>query len=320
MTSFGKMGALALGVTLAAAGVLGTASAQTRIVMAGSSSGGTAHLYFAALAPLLNKHIPGMEASARSGGSTENVILLERGTAQIAGASPGDAEKVLGKEGMEKTRIRTLFTMFNIPYHVLVPTNSPIQSFSDLKGKRLSIGIKAGGEANLFLRMVGLFGMKEGDFRLDYLGKGESMNAYKDGVLDALAFLCPLPCPVVTELATHPRGARLVPISDAEVAKIKADHRWYSGYTIGKDVYANALKDQSKDVNSFTEWFYVATHADFPEETAYQIAKVIGENHAELVAAFRAANTSTAENTAKYPGFPLHPGTARYLREKGLLK
>ena len=320
MTSFGKVGALALGVTLAAAGVFETASAQTRIVMAGSSSGGTAHLYFAALAPLLNKHIPGMEASARSGGSTENVVLLERGTAQIAGASPGDAEKVLGKEGMEKTRIRTLFTMFNIPYHVLVPTNSPIQSFSDLKGKRLSIGIKAGGEANLFLRMIGLFGMKEGDFRLDYLGKGESMNAYKDGVLDAFAFLCPLPCPVVTELATHPRGARLVPISDAEVAKIKADHRWYSGYTIGKDVYANALKDQSKDVNSFTEWFYVATHADFHEETAYQIAKVIGENHADLVAAFRAANTSTAENTAKYPGFPLHPGTARYLREKGLLK
>lgn len=316
----GMLGAMALGAVFATAGQVGSADAQTRVVMAGSSSGGTAHLYFAALAPLLNKHIPGMEASARSGGSTENVVLLERGTAQIAGASPGDAEKVLGKDGMAKTRIRSLFTMFNIPYHVLVPKNSPIQSFTDLKGKRLSIGIKAGGEANLFLRMVGLFDMKEGDFKLDYLGKGESMNAYKDGVLDAFAFLCPLPCPVVTELATHPRGARLVPMSAAEVAKINADHRWYSAYTIGKDVYANALKDESKDISSFTEWFYVATHVDFPEETAYQIAKVIDEQHGELVASFRAANTSTAENTAKYPGFPLHPGTARYLREKGLLK
>ena len=47
---------------------------------------------------------------------------------------------------------------------------------------------------------------------------------------------------------------------------------------------------------------------------------MIGEKHEELVSAFRAANTSTAENTAKYPGFPLHPGTERYLREKGLLK
>jgi len=210
--------------------------------------------------------------------------------------------------------------MFNIPYHLLVPTNSPIQSFSDLKGRRLSIGIKAGGEANLFLRMVTVLGMKEGDFRLDYLGKGESMNAYKDNVIEAFSFLCPLPCPVVTELATHPRGARLVGMSADEVAKINADHRWYSAYTISKDVYANSLKEQSRDVPTFTEWFYVATHADFPEETAYQIAKVIGEKHEELVSAFRAANTSTAENTAKYPGFPLHPGTERYLREKGLLK
>ncbi|MBM3525752.1 MAG: TAXI family TRAP transporter solute-binding subunit, partial [Alphaproteobacteria bacterium] len=233
--------AMALGAALAVSTAAPDASAQTRIVMAGSSSGGTAHLYFAALAPLLNKYVPNMEASARSGGSTENVLLLERGTVQVAGASPADAEKVLGKEGMAKTKIRTLFTMFNIPYHVLVPKASPIQAFPDLKGKRVSIGIKAGGEANLFLRMIGLFDMKEGDFRLDYLGKGESMNAYKDGVLEAFAFLCPLPCPVVTELATHPRGARLVPMSVAEVAKINADHRWYTPYTIAKDVYVNSL-------------------------------------------------------------------------------
>jgi TRAP transporter TAXI family solute receptor len=298
--------------------VTGDVAAQTRVVMAGSSSGGTAHLYFAALAPLLNKYIPNMEASARSGGSTENVLLLERGRADIAGASPGDAEKVLGKDGMDKTKIRTLFAMFDIPYHLLVPKNSPIQGFADLKGKRLSVGIKAGGEANLFLRMIELFGAKESDYRLDYLGKGEGVNAYKDGVIDAMSFLCPLPCPLVTELATHPRGARLVPLTAPEIARVNSDHRWYSDYTIDRSVYVNALKDDSKDIRTFTEWFYVATHADFPEETVYQIAKVLGDRHDELVASFRAAGSSTAANTAKYPGFRLHPGTERYLREKGL--
>jgi len=296
------------------------AAAQTRLVMAGSSSGGTAYLYFAALAPLLNKYVPGMEASARSGGSTENVLLLERGGVQVAGVSSGDAKGVLGAEAFAKTRIRTLFAMFHIPYHLLVPKNSPINSFADLKGKRLSVGIKAGGEASLFLRMLDSFGMKESDFRLDYLGKGEALNAYKDGVEDALSFLCPLPCPLVTELATHPRGARLVSISAAETEKLRVKYDWYSPYTIGKAEYAHALKDGAADVVTFTEWFYVGTRDDFPEETAYQIAKVIGDKYEELVAAFKAANSSTAENTAKYPGFPLHPGTARYLREKGLLK
>ena len=318
-----RQGALAAiaGLALAVAAVTAVlAQTQTRIVMAGSSSGGTAHLFFASLAPLLNKYIPGMEASARTGGAVENIALIERGSVQIAVAGPGDAQAVLGKEGLEKSRIRTVFAMFHIPFHIVVPKDSPIRSFADLKGKRVSIGIRAGGEANLFLRLLEVFGMNESDLKIEFLGKGEGTNAYKDGAVDAITFLCPLPCPVVTELATHPRGVRIVGFSDADVAKIRAKYGWYTPYTIEKSWYANALKDDAKDVPTFTEWIYVAARDDFPEETAYQIAKVLGDHHDELVAAFRAANSSTAENTAKYPGFKLHPGTARYLHEKGLLK
>jgi uncharacterized protein len=315
-----KRWAVAFAGLAVAAACIAPAWAQTRIVMAGSSSGGTAHLFFASLAPLLNKYVPGMEATARTGGAVENVALLERGGVQVAVAGPGDAQAVLGKDGLEKSRIRTLFAMFHIPFHIVVPKDSTIQSFADLKGKRVSIGIRAGGEANLFLRLLEVFGMKEGDVKIEFLGKGEGTNAYKDGSVDAMTFLCPLPCPVVTELATHPRGVRLVPFTDADVARIRAKYEWYSPYTIEKTWYANALKVDAKDVPTFTEWIYVAARDDFPEETAYQIAKVLGDKHDELVTAFKAANSSTAENTAKYPGFKLHPGTARYLREKGLVK
>jgi len=310
-----------LGVLLVGAlATLAYAQAPTRLVMAGSSSGGTAHLFFASLAPLLNKYVPGMEASARTGGAAENVALIERGSVQVAVAGPGDAQAVLGKEGLDKSRIRTVFAMFHIPFHIVVPADSPIKSFADLKGKRVSVGIRAGGEANLFLRLLDVYGIKESDVKIEFLGKGEGTAAYKDGSVDAMTFLCPLPCPVVTELATHPRGVRLVPFSDAEVSKIRDKQPWYSPYTIEKSWYTNALKGDAKDVPTFTEWIYVAARDDLPAETAYQIAKVLGDHHDEMVAAFKAANSSTAENTAKYPGFKLHPGTERYLKEKGLLK
>jgi len=305
---------------LGALTTLAYAQTPTRLVMAGSSSGGTAHLYFASLAPLLNKYVPNMEASARTGGAVENVALLERGGVPVAVAGPGDAQAVLGKEGLDKSRIRTVFAMFHIPFHIVVPADSPIKSFADLKGKRVSVGIRAGGEANLFLRLLEVYGMKESDVKIEFLGKGEGTSAYKDGSVDAITFLCPLPCPVVTELATHPRGVRIVPFSDAEVAKIREKYTWYTPYTIEKSWYANALKGDAKDVPTFTEWIYVAARDDFPAETAYQIAKVLGDHHDEMVAAFKAANSSTAENTAKYPGFKLHPGAERYLKEKGLLK
>jgi TRAP transporter TAXI family solute receptor len=168
--------------------------------------------------------------------------------------------------------------------------------------------------------LLDVYGIKESDVKIEFLGKGEGTAAYKDGSVDAMTFLCPLPCPVVTELATHPRGVRLVPFSDAEVSKIRDKQPWYSPYTIEKSWYTNALKGDAKDVPTFTEWIYVAARDDLPAETAYQIAKVLGDHHDEMVAAFKAANSSTAENTAKYPGFKLHPGTERYLKEKGLLK
>ncbi|HKU87510.1 MAG TPA: TAXI family TRAP transporter solute-binding subunit [Casimicrobiaceae bacterium] len=312
--------AVVAAILVAVTTAIAFAQTPTRLVMAGSSSGGTAHLFFASLAPLLNKYVPGMEASARTGGAVENIALIERGGVQVAVAGPGDAQAVLGKEGLEKSRIRTVFAMFHIPFHIVVPADSPIKSFADLKGKRVSVGIRAGGEANLFLRLLDLYGMKESDLKIEFLGKGEGTSAYKDGSVDAMTFLCPLPCPVVTELATHPRGVRIVPFSDAEVAKIREKYTWYTPYTIEKSWYANALKGDAKDVPTFTEWIYVAARDDFPAETAYQIAKVLGDHHDEMVAAFKAANSSTAENTAKYPGFKLHPGTERYLREKGLLK
>ena len=104
------------------------------------------------------------------------------------------------------------------------------------------------------------------------------------------------------------------------IAKIREKYPWYTPYTIEKSWYTNALKGDARDVPTFTEWIYVAARDDFPAETAYQIAKVLGDHHDEMVAAFKAANSSTAENTAKYPGFKLHPGTERYLKEKGALK
>ena len=295
------------------------AAEATRLVMVGSSSGGTAHMFFAALSTLLNKYIPDMEASASSGGTTQNVPLLERGEIKVACVNPGAGIKLYGKEWLDKTRIRTLFAMFHVPYHVVVPEDSTIKGFSDLKGKRVSVGHKGGGEAYLFQRILGVLNMKESDVRMEFLGKGEATNAYKDRVLDAMAFLSPLPAPIITELATHPRGVRIVGLAPEEIQKLIAKYPEYSEYTIEKSWYERALPDAT-DVASFTEWYYVACRDDYDEDVAYQIAKVLDERHDELVAGFRAANTSTAAATAKYPGFQLHPGTARYLKEKGLIK
>jgi TRAP transporter TAXI family solute receptor len=287
--------------------------------MVGSSSGGTAHLYFAAASAILNKYIPGMESTAASGGTTENIPRLERGEIQVCCVNPGAGMKLYGKDWLQKTRIRTIFNMFHTPYHVIVPKDSPIKQFSDLKGKRVSVGTRGGGEAYLFQRIREVVGLKESDVKMEFLGKGEAINAYKDGAVDAIAYMSPLPNPGVMELGSHRRGARVVGLAPQEIKKLISLYPEYSEYTIEKKWYDNAIKDGS-DVLSFTEWYYIASRDDFSADTAYQMARVLDERHDELVAAFKAAHSSTAAATAKDPGFQLHPGAAKYLKEKGLIK
>jgi TRAP transporter TAXI family solute receptor len=287
--------------------------------MVAGSSGSTSHVYFANAAQLLNKYIPGMEASASTGAPAENVVLLERGEIRIGIVDKGVGINLYGTDWLKKTRIRTIFNMFHAPYHIIVPKDSPIKQFSDLKMKRVSVGQKAGPESILFLRLLDIMGMKDSDLKIEYIGKGEAVNAYKDHFVDAMSLCAPLPSPAVVELASHPRGVRIVGLAPQDIQKMVAKYPEYTEYTIEKKWYTHALKDAA-DIPSFTQWHYMATRDDFPENMVYQITKVLDERYDELVTAFKSANSSTAENTAKYPGFKLHPGTARYLKEKGLIK
>ncbi len=74
-------------------------------------------------------------------------------------------------------------------------------------------------------------------------------------------------------------------------------------------------------IPAYTTWsFGVAVHAqpDLDENTAYQITKAVMEDQtvqANAMAELKGANL--AETTLKYGSVPLHPGAAKYFREKG---
>ncbi len=308
----GMVLAVAAGVLLASA----PAGAAERIVMAGSSAGGASYLYFATVAKLFNDGVPGYDFSARTGGTTENVPLVETGEVKIAAASPGGVVKLYGQEGLQKTRLRTLFAMFHAPFHILVTKDSPIRSLADLKGKRLSVGVKGGGDWIAFLKMVEANGYKESDFNMQFLGKSEGLNALKDGSVDALVGLAPVPTPLVTELGAHPKGVRVVGFAPAEVERLVSKSPEFAAFNIPKGTYEKS----PEEAVSFTEWYYVVARDDFADDLAFKVTRILDEQHGKVVEALKLAASSTAGNTAKFPGFKLHPGTAKYLKEKGLLK
>lgn len=80
-------------------------------------------------------------------------------------------------------------------------------------------------------------------------------------------------------------------------------------------------KHEAVEVVDFSGW-PIVTHADFPEELAFEIARVQDQIREEIPYDTNTVPSmaSLCSNTEEGPlDFPLHPGAERYYREKGYL-
>lgn len=287
------------------------------LVLVGSSQGGSGYSYMVAASKLFNKYL-GMNTSVQSGGTQENALLITRGDVKFGITSPGDLMSAAkDKKAVEKTKLRTVFAMFNVSYLVVVPKDSKATSLADLKGQRIAIGTPGGGEYPLFYESLKCLGMKKTDFKPQAIGKDEAVTAYKDGNIDAWQAQGPNPSSQFVELIESQRGAKVIGAGEDLVdclAKANPDE------FVKSTIPAKTYPGQAMAIPTVDEWFYATASEDLPEDVAYKMTKVLDEHHDELVKAYPGAETSTAKNTAKVPGFPLHPGTKKYLKEKGLVK
>lgn len=282
--------------------------------MNSASMGGTIYRFMAAASKVLNEELKDVQFAVRTGSPKENILLLENKEIIIGGVSPHDFLYLHPEDKkFEKTNIRTLWPMFNLCRWLVVPKDSPVQTLDDLKGKKIVVGIKTG-EGIDFLKMVEAVGWKEKDMNFFYIGKDEGIAAYKDGTVDAWAGWSTVPSPHFMELASSRKGARIIPLKDAEVQKIL---HLYPSYVPGV-VPAGSHKEITADAATIYTWYHMVTREGFPDDVGYKIAKALDTKKASLVEMFKGAATSTAENAAKYPFFKLNAGVEKYLKEKGL--
>lgn len=297
------------------AGTEGIPAKYNNMVLVGSSQGGSGYAYMVAASQIFNKYL-GMNTSVQSGGTQENALLISSGDLQFGITSPGDLiSAAKDKDAVKDTQLRTIFNIFNVSWLILVPKDSTATSLADLKGQRIAIGTPGGGEFPLFHDAVKCIGLTEDDFQPQAIGKDEASAAYQDGNVDAWQAQGPNPSGQFVEVIESRRGAKVIGAGEDVLDCLTKD----SDEFVRSEIPANTYPGQTVAIPTADEWFYAVATEDLPESVAYQMTKALAEHYDELVRTYPGAKTSTAENTAKVQGFPLHPGTERYLKEKGLL-
>lgn len=300
-----------------------TAAPTTRISVGTGSSGGVYFFVGTAFTTLLNKYIPGLNATPEPvTGSAHATKLVHSGELTIALAEVATAYH--GYRGSRKDfekpfdNIRFVMAGMASGQAPVVWADSPINSYADFKGKRIAANSPA--SRAMIEPLLKMYGVEAGDVRYATLNYTEQVSAMKDGNLD-VAFMAPAPRNAsVMDLAAR-RPIRIIGLTaDDAKAYGKAYPHW-APITLKAGVYSG------QDVDVVMPAYHTAVIAgkDAPADLVYDIVKTVIEHTREFGEMHESGKEFTVEQTREFveqgmvPA-PFHPGAERFWREKGVIK
>jgi len=284
-------------------------------------TGGTSGVYYplgVALSEIYARGIEGARTQVQATkASVENLNLLQEGRGEIAFAL-GDSVKLAAEGNTDAgfpgalDKLRGIAAIYSNYIQIVASAESGIQSLEDLKGKTLSVGAPASGTELNARAIFAAAGMSYEDLgRVEYLPFAESVELIKNRQLDATLQSAGLGVASIRDLATS------VPIS---VVAVPAEIVEAIGVPYAPAIIpAGTYEGQAEDVPTATVGNFLITHDEVPEETAYQMTKLLFDNLDHLKAAHAAAAGIDRAKALEGMPVPLHPGAERYYRENGLI-
>ena len=269
--------------------------------------------------------VPGLVAVAQATqGSVQNVNLIQSGNAE-SGFTQSDvmhwAYTGTGLfEGRPKLdRLRFIAHLFPEHIHAVVRRDSPIRSFSDLRGRRIAIGLQASGArigSEMILEANGLRAGRE--YTAEFLNQAQGTERMQDRGLDATFTVVGYPAAAFTEFCSR-TGCRILPIEGAEAQRVIERAPFYGTGVIPRGAY----EGMEADVPTLTVGALWAVRDSVPEATVYAITKALWSDTTRGLLDRGHAKGKEIVREAALTGrgvVPFHPGAERYYREVGLLK
>lgn len=304
--------------------VLGAACSGQHAQYLSIATGGTGGVYYpygGGLAKLISEQIPGVAATAEvTGASVDNLKLLQQGRADLAFTLADTlAEAVKGTGPFSSSGAvpaRTIAILYQNFTHIVVLEGSGIDTVRDLRGRTVSVGSPGSGTELIASRVLEAAGLDaHRDIRRQALGVAESVNALKDGKLDAFFWSGGLPTPAVQDLAAT-SGIRLKLLPNAEFAPAMAK-KYGAGLYGEAAIPARAYRGAVEDVPVITVGNLLVASASMPEALAHDITKLMFDEQRALIAIHpEARHLAPATGPADSPA-PFHPGAIRYYRARG---
>lgn len=291
------------------------------LTLASGSPGGVYYPLGGGMAVVIQKTTDLRCAAESTGASVENSRLVGAGESDMGMVMGSIAYKATqGLKPFEKQYpLAALFQMYPAPEHIVTVSGKGIKSVKDLKGKKVSIDVPGSGCAVMAKAILEEYGFNlDKDLTIANLSQSESVQALKDGIVDAVFFNFAYPGSAVLDLAAT-RDIVLIPIELSMADRIVKKYPYYVKITIPAKTYPKA----DDDVLCLGDSNVLVVNRKMEEGVAYKIVKAIFENVDKgkwaLVNIHPIAAQLTPANAVNSP-IELHPGAVKYFREVGAIK
>ena len=283
------------------------------------ATGGTAGTYYplgGAMAEVLNKTIPGMNASAQSTGATvANINMLKDGSVDMALVQNDIIYYAANGIEMFKDKkidtIQGIATLYPETVQLVTLEKTGIRSISELKGKRVAVGAAGSGvEANAH-QVLEAYGITYNDITVQYLSFGEAASALKDGNIDAAFLTAGYPTAAVQDIASQNK-VKLLPIDADKADALIKKYPFYTKTVIPANTYAGL----EQDTPAIAVMAMLVVNKNVDEKMGYDITKALFSNLERIKAAHAVGKMISKEGAQKGMSIKLNSGAEKYFKEE----
>ena len=283
-------------------------------------TGGVYIVYGAGLADMLTKRMKVAASAQSTPASVDNMKLIRDGKADLAFTLADTAfDAVNGKNRFAppeaKVDAKAIAVMYSNYMHLVAKASGGINTVTDLKGKRVSIGAAGSGTETKAIRILEAYGLNATtDINPQRLAAQDSADALRDSKIDAFFFDGGLPTSAVSDLANS-TAIKLIDQSDA-IAKMNSKYgNFYFPAKIPKGTYKNDADVVTAGVANL-----LVVPSSFDAAFVKAILTAMFDNQADLVLVHPEAKNLKLDTATQGSSIDFHPGAIDFYKVKGVWK
>lgn len=287
------------------------------------ATGGTSGVYFplgGAIGQVLSNKSDGAFAvtAQATGASGENMRLVESGDVDFAIVQNDVADAAFNGKAPFRTKlgnVRAIARLYPEYIHVVASKDSGVKNLEDFKGKKISVGARGSGNEVNCRQIFDFYGLDYKNVEPIFLPYGETADQFKDRQVDGFVFSIGTPSPAIQDITTT-QEVVFVPLEGAKADQVIAKFP----YLVKDSIPAKTYKGQENAVPTLSVQAILVANKDMPDDVAYALTKTLFENLSDVAKGHNKGAEIVLDKAADGVTIPFHPGAAKYLKEKGVLK